>query len=41
MKRGEDMDINGYYSVMISAYDFYCGAEYELNKLLDWLEYEE
>lgn len=41
MKRGQEMNQNGYYSVMMSAYDFYRGAEYELTKLLDWLGYEE
>lgn len=27
--------------VVMSAYDFYRGIEYELNKLLGWLGYEE
>ena len=32
---------DGYNPTIMSAYDFYRGIEYELNKLLDWLGYEE
>lgn len=41
IKRGQVSAEIANHPVVIEAYNFYRGIEYELNKLLDWLGYEE